>query len=249
MLDFISQYGFTILLVCLSTVFVKFGGVAIVSNTITPRVMRLGGLRRLVATRYTGILMICWVSFTLLSKALYRNFIQWATSSVVVIDKNTVEITYVVGGKMFKMVTKIPRGPRSVLMVIDENDEDVTDLVFAYTGPKGDWHGQPFTPAFFKRKSLAFEMADGRELTFEGDAVINFDNSPAKAPDTPPKKGGHEIARRVLELQQKAGLLDFGHSDEEKKAVEPISVKELTDAPDTPPKKGGHREVISDHVF
>lgn len=170
--------------------FIKFDGIAICANSIVPRYKKFRELNKLVASqypdsktggrkaRYISYCLIFTASMAILGKLLYRNAVQWATDNVKQIDKNTYEFTYVLDGKLYKMVTSLVRGPRKVLQISDHNQEDVTDVVHAYIGPRGNWHGHVFTPTFFKKQSLTFELADGQELTFGDDDQIDLNRVP-----------------------------------------------------------------------
>jgi len=64
------------------------------------------------------------------------------------------------------MIVKPVKGPRLILQVIDDMNNDVTDVVLQYIGPKYDWHGSAIDPSFFNGTSfLTFELADGTSET------------------------------------------------------------------------------------
>lgn len=106
------------------------------------------------------------------SKMYYIKFIQYMNSSVVQLDKNVYEITYVVNNKTYKMIVSPKKGPPPILQVIND-DNDVTELIIPYAGPSFDWHNNKFTPSFFGYSSLTFELSDGDEKTFsESDVII-----------------------------------------------------------------------------
>lgn len=182
MFDFITSF----LVACTIAVFVKFDGSSIFTNTIVPRYKKFRELNKLVASqypdsktggrkaRYISYCLIFSASMAILGKLLYRNAVQWATDNVKQTDKNTYEVSYVLEGKLYTMVTVLNRGPRKILLISDHAQEDVTEMIHTYYGPRGNWHGHPFTPLFFKRQSLTFELADGQELTFKDDDEINL---------------------------------------------------------------------------
>lgn len=185
------MFDFTSFLIATTVaLFIKFDGPKIIYNTFIPRYERFRSLNRLVASRHpkngnwkerlltNGAIFVD--SISILSKYMYRNAVQWATDNVKMIDKNTYEISYVIDGRMHKMITGINRGPKKILQISDHSREDVTDLVHAYTGPRGNWHGHEFTPLFFKRQSLTFELHDGTEITFKDDEVIDLNSRPVE---------------------------------------------------------------------
>lgn len=149
-------------------IFFILDGHRILYNTIVPRYQRWGRLKTLMSTRYKGMYKIVWISFLMVCKALYINFLQYMNSTVRMIDYKTYEITYIVSGKIYKMLVTPPRGPTPILQISDDTSNDVTDIVLPYLGPSFDWHGKVFSPDFFGHTSLTFELSDGSERTFEG---------------------------------------------------------------------------------
>ena len=51
-----------------------------------------------------------------------------------------------------------------ILQIIDHNENDVTDNILCYVGPRYDWHNTKFTPNFFNCEFLTFQMVDGNEI-------------------------------------------------------------------------------------
>ena len=64
------------------------------------------------------------------------------------------------------MIVKLNRGPSKVLLVSDEKHEDVSHLILPYLGPEENFHNYVFTPNFFDRKELVFELSNGVEKLF-----------------------------------------------------------------------------------
>jgi hypothetical protein len=87
-------------------------------------------------------------------------------NTVVKIGRNKFEVTYLISGKVYTMVVIPVRGPSPVLQVINDSEEDVTDKVLPYLGPRYDWHGSllAFSSAFSSDK-LAFNLDSGRVIT------------------------------------------------------------------------------------
>lgn len=176
---------FTSFLIAISTaMFIKLDGPMIIYNTIIPRYKRLCQLNKLVASQYpnsddwkkrliTNSTIFC-VSMVILSQYLYKNAIQYMNNNIKQIDNRLYEISYIIDGKHHKLITNVCRGPQRILQVSDDKQEDVTDLICPYAGPESNWHGYSFTPLFFKRKSLTFELNDTTEITFFNDEVIKF---------------------------------------------------------------------------
>ena len=95
-------------------------------------------------------------------------------TSVRKLDKKTYEISYVIDRKLYKMIVTPKRGPAPIIQVSDENSTDITDYILPYMGPEYDWHGKLFTPKFFQRKSLTFELMNGEEFTYEESNHVDY---------------------------------------------------------------------------
>ena len=154
--------------------FFYLDGPLIIKNSVVPYINKAKSLKTLVSTQYTGKFNILWVSLTIIFKALYIMLIQYLNNTVIKIDKNKFQITYVIDGKLYKLVVKTKRGPRSVLIVYNENQQDMTDIILPFLGPQEDLHRQDYTPDFFNSCSLTFELSNGSELTFKTGETINF---------------------------------------------------------------------------
>lgn len=153
------------------TVFIFLDGPKIIKSTVektlVPKYRNFRRLNNAISTRYKSIFMILWVSVYMICQSLYINFIQYINSTVKKIDKNKYEITYIINGKTYKMIVKQKRGPKKVLMVYDENQEDISREIFSYLGPEENFHGKIYTPSFFNKKQLVFELSNGDECEFK----------------------------------------------------------------------------------
>lgn len=158
---------------CIFTTFFLFDGYQIITNTIVFQYKRWRQLNELVSYQYKNAFSIFWYSFILISKAFYLSFLQYMNNSIKKIDKNNYEISYLIDGKMYKMIVKPHKGPACILQVIDENNKDITDEIIPYLGPENDWHGRKFSSKDFKKKSLTFELGNGEERTFEEGEILN----------------------------------------------------------------------------
>jgi hypothetical protein len=168
------MYGLPVL------VFVGLDGPKVVSNTAIRQYTRFKRLNNLVETKYKSAFMILYVSLLLIFQMLWYNFAQWVNKSLVQKKGKLYEITYVINGQKNKLVVLPKRGPKDVMLVTGDNlvekDNEITNLVDPYLGPRCDFHGATFTPAFFNMESMTFQMADNRELTFTKNQRIIFDN-------------------------------------------------------------------------
>ena len=130
-------------------------------------------LNELVSTKYDGYFTILWVSICMITKALWINILQYLNRSITKIDKKTYELSYVLNGKLYKILINNKTGPRKVILVSDETQTDISYLITPYLGPKEDFHGSDITPKFFNRKELIFELSNGEEKIFKhNDSII-----------------------------------------------------------------------------
>ena len=157
----------------------------VIKNVVMKKFKKFKKLNSLVATSETENFKIIYVSLKLIAKASYISFIQYMNNSVTPIQGGkSYEITYVINGKMYKLIVTPTRGPAPIMQISNDNGEDVTDIVLPYMGPQYDWHYREFAPKFFGYKSLTFELADGSEQTYEdsdsfpvaNDFLKNVDN-------------------------------------------------------------------------
>ena len=131
-------------------------------------------LNNMVSIKHKNYIFIIWFSIKLILQALYINLIQYLNKSLIMIDKNTYELTYIINGTTYKNRIKIKKGPKPVLQISDECSEDITDKILPYLGPSYDFNGSKLTPKIFGYKTLTFEMSDGNEKFFDENDIIEF---------------------------------------------------------------------------
>ena len=133
---------------------------------------KIQALNSLVSTQYKNIFMILWISFCLIGKTFYIQLCQKFNKTIRKVDKNLYEVCYVINGVYYTMIVKPKRGPRSVIEVVDEDDNDLTSELISYLGPSENFHGYELTPKYFKAKKMTFSMASGEEVNFDEDEVL-----------------------------------------------------------------------------
>ena len=89
-------------------------------------------------------------------------------------EKKLIQTGYVINGKLYKMLVVPKRGPLPILQISDELQNDVTDYILPYMGPRYDWYRENLSPKYFGYKSLTFELSDGNEYTFTNDSNMNI---------------------------------------------------------------------------
>ena len=129
-------------------------------------------INKLVATNYKGFFTIIRISLWMVVQALWISIIQYINSTIIPVKGGKYKVTYVIKGKTYTMIVKPTRGPQKILLVLDENQEDVSHLIFPYLGPEDNFHNKIYTPKFFEREELVFEFSDGSEKVFRVDDDI-----------------------------------------------------------------------------
>ena len=150
----------------------------IVKNELVVKYNKWIRLNSLVSTNQKTKIAIILISLKLIFQAIWISFLQYMNKTVRNIGKNKYEITYVVEGKLYKLVVNVTRGPSPVLQVINESNDDITSTIMPYIGPDYNWHNSQFTPSFFNCESLTFELADGTEYTVNKNRLLikSFNN-------------------------------------------------------------------------
>lgn len=167
------EYFLSGLLLSGISLFVMIDGHHILYDKLVYKYNKWKKLNKLVKTQHSNSCMIVLVSLKMILKALYISLIQYLNQTIIKLDKNMYEKTYVVNGKMYKMIIMPSRGPSPVLQISNEKNEDVTEDILAYLGPEHNWHYTYFTPKFFNYESLTFQLSDGTELTFhDRDTIV-----------------------------------------------------------------------------
>lgn len=138
----------------------------IIYNAVERKYKKWKKINSLVASRHENLSDIYYISIKMILQAIYLSFVQYLNNSVRKLDKNTYEVSYIIGAKSYKMIAIPKKGPCPIIQIRDENDDDLTDYILPYYGPNYDWHSIKFIPQFFKCKKLIFEMDDGNQKVF-----------------------------------------------------------------------------------
>ena len=117
-----------------------------------------------------------WNSFSIVGKVIYNTiilkFLQKINNSVQVIDKNNVIISYVLNNRLYKLSVIPRKGPATVILITDQDDNDISNDIFPFFGPNRDWHNKPYSPEFWNKQSLTFHMITGEIKTFKNNETI-----------------------------------------------------------------------------
>ena len=156
----------------LSGLFMCMDGHHTVKNIIQIKYHKFRRLNKFVSSNYKGCVNILCISLCMIIQALWITLWQHLNNSVVKLKNNKYEVSYVIKGIKYKMIVQPKRGPRKILMVVDNEQSDVSDIIFPYLGPEEDFHGKLYTPKVFNKEELIFELSNGDEKIFGKDEVI-----------------------------------------------------------------------------
>ena len=137
----------------------------------------LGGLMRPLRrfkNKSVKIFKIVWYTIYITRQLIWIHILQYLNNTVKKVGKNSYEISYVINGKLYKLITSTKRGPSPVLQIVSKTDDDVTALILPYMGPLYDCHNMDITPAMLGHESLLFELGNGTEYTYMEHDKINL---------------------------------------------------------------------------
>ena len=163
-----------ILLLLFSVIVYRLGLVHIIKNTITIKQRKLKNLSTLVRTQYKNIFTIFWICLCIVSKNFYISLLQTLNNNIVIIDKHTYELNYVIKGRRYTMRIKCKKGPHVMIQASDENDNDITEIIQAYAGPMEDFHGIVFTPNDFGHNEVTLSLSSGDDIVFNVNQPISL---------------------------------------------------------------------------
>lgn len=143
-----------------------------ITNTVKIKYDKWLLLNDMVSKKHDSRIMITLISISMILKKFYLEFLQYINNSVVKINKNTYEVSYIINNKLYKMIVKPERGPKSITNILDENEDDITHEIEPYLGPNNDFHGHKFTPKFFCKKNIIIYKHGDEKIIFEDDEMI-----------------------------------------------------------------------------
>lgn len=160
--------------ILLTFILYYFDSYSIIKNTTIPYYKKYKKLNNMVRLQHSGNLKVLKMCFILFLKVLYISICQFLNKSIVVLDKNTYEISYVLNGKLYKMIVKPSLGPSKILLISDEHNNDITTEILPYLGPQYNFHGNDYSPNFFKENIMKFELSSGEQKTFIDNDIIKL---------------------------------------------------------------------------
>lgn len=118
-------------------------------------------LNLMVSTTYKSPITIKIMSVYMVFKFAYLQLMQCLTNSVTKIDKHHYEISYVINGRLHKMIIKPERGPSRIDKIVDHENNDITDVIMEYHGPKQ----KKLSPSFFNTQFIVVHSTNGEIIT------------------------------------------------------------------------------------
>lgn len=156
-------------------IFVHFRGIDFlkdVYSNVQSKVERFKELKTLANKNNISLKeLIKNVTYTIYS-VIYYVIIQKLNKSVKRLDKHNYEITYSIGGKIYKFITAHKRGMGSILQIIDQDENDVTEKIEPFFGPHENFHHIKYKPSSFGCETLTFNYCNGNTKLFEEDEVL-----------------------------------------------------------------------------
>ena len=141
-------------------------------NMVMIKARKVQSLVSLVQTQYKNIFMVLWICTCIIAKNAYIVVSQKLNKTLVKIDKNTYEVTYVINGVQYVMHIKTKRGPKILIQALDGSDNDITEKIQSYLGPMENFHGHSYTPEFFGTNEITISLSTGDERTFRNTEQI-----------------------------------------------------------------------------
>jgi hypothetical protein len=88
------------------------------------------------------------------------------------LDKNKYLVSYTINNKTYKLTVNIKNGPKRISRILGHDGHDITSDILPYLGPEENFHNILYTPRFFEKKCIIFQLSDGSVCEFIGDEII-----------------------------------------------------------------------------
>jgi hypothetical protein len=132
---------------------------------------RIGELRKLkqkmnITVSFKMFFVLCWVLWTSFMLMLS----QWLNKNIEQIGKNKYLVTFVIGGKKYSTIIKHEIGPSPILQVVDNNDNDITQIVEPYLL----FNSTEITPGEIGYDNISIMNHDGTDVEYNKNDTIKF---------------------------------------------------------------------------
>lgn len=129
-----------------------------------------------ISTQYESKAMICYVTVKTIieyEKKKLETYLKNINTRK--LNKDVYEITYYIGKNKYKILTSVKRGPSLISKIMNENEEDITEAILPYFGPRGLFHySQIITPRLLDLKKLTIVKTCGQKVTFEENDIVSY---------------------------------------------------------------------------
>ncbi len=120
----------------------------------------------------SSVMFICKSVYTVIKVRIYMTLQKYVLDlTITEIETNVFNIQLVLKGKMLKILLKVKRGPGSILQVVNNNCDDITDEIV----PFYNYDIIGVNATYFNTTKLSFIKSDGEELIFNEDDEIYTD--------------------------------------------------------------------------
>lgn len=107
-------------------------------------------------------------------KYMWIMMLQKVYIPIVHTDRNQYEIQYVLNDRIYKVRTRVKRGPPHIIQVKDDDGNDITDDFRCYVGPNEDFHGQHTTPHDIGYNQIIICFRNGLEITYGASDTLSL---------------------------------------------------------------------------
>ena len=111
-------------------------------------------------TNHKNIFSVIKSAIFIVCKLIWLTLLQKVNNSVIKLDKNKYLVQFCIKGKWYKQIIHAKSGPSSIVQIIDQNENDVTEEV----EPFYNWlccANKDIDVKYLKYDSLIFNMDDG----------------------------------------------------------------------------------------
>lgn len=108
-----------------------------------------------------------------LKTCTFMAFQRFSHKNVIRVAKNTYNVSFAIGSNLYTIQIKCKGGPSNVIQIIDENDNDITDIISPFINFSENTEIIIPTLESLGYKSATYNMATGDELERIGsDSII-----------------------------------------------------------------------------
>lgn len=146
----------------------------IYSDNYIHKYKRFKKVYNFVSIHHKGYINIIYISMLTIFSAkcheLYRSF----NNSAVKMSNNKYLVTYTINNKTYKMIVHNSKGPKKVINITDETNENIYNDIIEYLGPQENFHNISYTPKDFGKKQIIFELYTEKKIIFNENDIMTL---------------------------------------------------------------------------